>query len=299
MTIETPPRPAARRDIGADVMTLVDTMTRLRAECPWDKAQTVKTLRPYLLEEAHEVLDILDGLADDGGDGGDACAADHRDELGDLLLQIVFQSEIQREAGRFDVGDVARAIDAKLKRRHPHIFGGEGAEIAKASGTAPGSQDFWEAIKRAERAASGKDVVKKSSALDGVPKHLPALLRAYRTGEKARGAGFDWPTHEGVVDKIEEELGEVKAAIAQGDKAAIAAEIGDMLYALTNLARHFEIDAETALRQTISRFEGRFRLVEEQLAAQGKTPEQCDLDELEANWQEAKRRLAAPPDPSP
>jgi MazG family protein len=280
---------AARRQIRDDVMALVDTMTRLRRECPWDKAQTIKTLRPYLLEEAHEVLDVLDGLDQDGGAAvdGDVGPDDHRDELGDLLLQIVFQSEIQRDAGRFDVGDVARAIDDKLKRRHPHIFGGDGV-----AGTTPGSQQSWEAIKRAERAAQGKDEVKVSSALDGVPKHLPALLRAYRTGEKARGAGFDWPDHHGVVDKIEEELAEVKAAIVSGDKDAVAAEIGDMLYALTNLARHFEIDAETALRQTISRFEGRFRLVEEQLRAQGKTPEQCGLDELEANWQEAKRTLA-------
>lgn len=275
----------ARRTIADDVLTLVDTMTRLRRECPWDREQTVKTLRPYLLEEAHEVLDVLDALDDDGGGPR---AAEHREELGDLLLQVVFQSEIQREAGRFDVGDVARAIDDKLKRRHPHIFGGEGI-----AGTTPGSANFWEAIKRQERAALGKDEVKKSSALDGVPKHLPALLRAYRTGEKARGVGFDWPDHTGVVAKIEEELLEVKEAIASGDKAAIASEIGDLLYAVTNLARHFELDPEASLRQTIGRFEARFRVVEELLAAEGKTPEQTSLDELEARWQEAKRRLKA------
>jgi len=165
----------ARRTIADDVLTLVDTMTRLRSECPWDREQTVKTLRPYLLEEAHEVLDVLDALDDDGGGPR---AAEHREELGDLLLQVVFQSEIQREAGRFDVGDVARAIDDKLKRRHPHIFGGEGV-----AGTNPGSANFWEAIKRQERAALGKDEVKKSSALDGVPKHLPALLRPVRLGD--------------------------------------------------------------------------------------------------------------------
>ena len=157
----------------------------------------------------------------------------------------------------------------------------------------PGTQGFWEAVKRAERAAKGKDTHKKSSALDGVPQHLPALLRAYRTGEKARGAGFDWPDHHGVVAKIEEELGEVKEAIASGDKAAIESEIGDLLYALTNLSRHFEIDPEAALRQTITRFETRFRLVEELLAAEGRTPGQTPLDELEARWQEAKRRLAS------
>jgi MazG family protein len=283
--VTQPPSPP-RRSIADDVLILVDTMTRLRAECPWDRTQTVKSLRPYLLEEAHEVLAVLDVLDDDGG-GDTTIVAEHREELGDLLLQVVFQSEIQREAGRFDVGDVARAIDAKLKRRHPHIFGGDGV-----AGTVPGTQGSWEAIKRAERAAKGKDVERRSSALDGVPRHLPALLRAYRTGEKARGAGFDWPDHHGVVDKIEEELGEVKQAIDSGDTAAIESEIGDLLYAITNLSRHFEIDPEAALRQTIARFEMRFRVVEELLAAEGKTPEQTPLDELEARWQQAKRRLA-------
>ena len=277
------PLATIRRDAGADLLALCDTMTRLRRDCPWDKEQTVKSLRPYLLEEAHEVLEVLDALNDDGAGPR---VGEHKDELGDLLLQIVFQSEIQREAGRFDVGDVARAITAKLIRRHPHIFGGEGV-----SGTAPGSQDFWEAIKRKERAERGADVVKKSSALDGVPKHLPALLRAYRTGEKARGVGFDWPDHNGVLDKIEEETREVKEAIESGDKAHIASEIGDLLYAITNLARHFEIDAEAALRGTIGRFEARFRIVEELLDAEGKIPEQTPLDELEDKWQEAKRRL--------
>jgi len=275
--------PALRRDAADDLLALCDTMARLRRDCPWDKEQTVKSLRPYLLEEAHEVLEVLDALEPDGSGPR---VGEHKDELGDLLLQIVFQSEIQREAGRFDVGDVARAITAKLIRRHPHIFGGEGVE-----GTAPGSQDFWEAIKRKERAARGADVIKKSSALDGVPKHLPALLRAYRTGEKARGVGFDWPDHEGVLAKIEEETLEVKEAIATGDKTLIAGEIGDLLYAITNLARHFEIDAEAALRGTIGRFEARFRVVEELLDAEGKIPEQTPLDELEEKWQEAKRRL--------
>lgn len=278
-----------RRDAAADLLALADTMTRLRRDCPWDREQTVKTLRSYLLEEAHEVLAVLDGLADDGGPGADVDVGEHRDELGDLLLQIVFQSEIQREAGRFDLGDVCRAINAKLVRRHPHIFGGDGVD-----GTTPGTQEFWEAMKRRERASSAKGArtARKPSALDGVPRHLPALLRAFRTGEKARGVGFDWPTHEGVVDKIEEEVAEVKDAIASGDRAAIAAEIGDLLYAVTNLARHFEIDAEAALRQTIGRFEERFRVVEQLLDDEGRTPEKASLDELEDRWQQAKRLLA-------
>lgn len=283
-------RALLRRDAADDVLALADTMTRLRKDCPWDREQTVKTLRAYLLEEAHEVLDVLDGLDEDGGDSGENGLVDeHRDELGDLLLQIIFQSEIQREAGRFDVGDVARAITRKLIRRHPHIFQADGS--GGVDGTKPGSQEFWEAMKRQERA---NKPAKKKSALDGVPHHLPALLRAYRTGEKARGVGFDWPTHEGVIAKIKEELAEVEDAIANKSKEEVAGEIGDLLYAITNLARHFEIDAEGALRQTISRFESRFRVVEDLLAEEGKTPEKTSLDELEAKWQQAKKLLSQP-----
>lgn len=278
--------PPIRRDVAEQFLTLCDTMTRLRAEdgCPWDRAQTLQTLRSYLLEETHEVLEVLDALPPDGGGPR---AMDHRDELGDLMLQIVFQSEIQREAARFDVGDVCAAIHAKLVRRHPHIFGDAAPE-----GT-PGSKEGWEAIKRKERAEKGGAAGRASSALDGVPRHLPALLRAYRTGEKARGAGFDWPSHHGVVDKIKEELGEVERAILDGKKERIADEIGDLLYAIVNLARHFEIDPEGATRSTIARFEERFRLVEQSLAAEGKTPEKEQLDELERRWQEAKRLIEA------
>lgn len=276
-----------RADAAHDLITLTDTMTRLRKECPWDKDQTLKTLRSYLLEEAHEVLEVLDALDDDGGGPH---VLEHRDELGDLLLQIVFQSEIQREAGRFDLGDVAAAITHKLIRRHPHIFGGEGVE-----GTTAGTQDLWEAMKRKERAEQPgtATAATRTSALDGVPTHLPALLRAYRTGQKARGVGFDWPTHQGVLDKIKEELGEIEGAIAGGNREEISAEIGDLLYAVTNLARHFDIDAESSLRQTIRRFESRFRIVEQLLAAEGKIPEQTPLDELEAKWQQAKQQLAS------
>lgn len=275
-------------------------MTKLRAPdgCPWDREQTVKTLRGYLLEEAHEVLEVLDALDEDGGASQQpAMVGEHRDELGDLLLQIVFQSEIQREHGRFDVGDVCAAITDKLKRRHPHIFLDKGAV---AEGT-PGSKEGWEAIKRKEREAKGLPGKEErpKSALDGVPHNLPALLRAYRTGEKARGAGFDWPTHEGVVDKIDEEVGELKEALASGKREEIESEIGDLLYALTNLSRHFEIDAESALRKTIARFESRFRVVERLLADEGKTPEKTSLDELEEKWQQAKKLLATAPQHTP
>lgn len=279
--------PPLKREAAERFLALCDTMTKLRAPdgCPWDRDQTVKTLRSYLLEETHEVLEVLDALDDDGGARNASTVDEHRDELGDLMLQIVFQSEIQREHGRFDVGDVCEAIRQKLVRRHPHIF----TPGAVAEGT-PGSKEGWEAIKRKEREAKGAPDVPKS-ALDGVPKHLPALLRAYRTGEKARGAGFDWPTHHGVVDKIDEEVRELKEAIASGDKQHIEHEIGDLLYALTNLSRHFEIDAEGALRNTIARFESRFRVVEQLLRDEGKTPEKTPLDELEEKWQRAKKLL--------
>lgn len=290
--------PTLKREAAERFLELCDTMTKLRAPdgCPWDREQTVKTLRSYLLEETHEVLEVLDGLDDDGG-GPRERVEEHRDELGDLMLQIVFQSEIQREAGRFDVGDVCQAIQSKLVRRHPHLFG------------ASAVREDWEALKRKERDAKGATGATNASksALDGVPKNLPALLRAYRTGEKARGVGFDWPTHEGVLDKIREELGEIEGAIADQradttdparHKEHIESEIGDLLYAVTNLARHFEIDAEGALRNTIARFESRFRVVEELLAAEGKTPEKTPLDELEAKWQQAKRRLASTSGPT-
>lgn len=274
-----------RRSAGEAFLRLCDLMTRLRSPegCAWDRAQDLHTLRPYLLEEAHEVLDVLDDLTPDGG--GER-ALEHRDELGDLMLQIVFQAEIQREHGRFDVGDVCESIYEKLVRRHPHLFGAE-EERAK-------ERPDWEAIKLAEREAQGTKAQgnKAKSALDGVPRHLPALLCAYRVGQKAHRVGFDWPDPSGVLEKIEEELGEVKEAVAAGDRQRISDEIGDLLYAIVNLTRHFEIDPEACLRRTIGRFERRFCRVEERLAREGKSPWGLDLDELEAHWQAAKRELS-------
>jgi tetrapyrrole methylase family protein / MazG family protein len=269
------PRAKAEAAFGA----LFDVMQRLRAPggCEWDRAQDLHTLRPYLLEEAHEVLDVLDAL---GPDGAGPRAGEHRGELGDLLLQIVFQSEIQREHGRFDLGDVCNAVREKLLRRHPHIFGG-------------GERQSWEALKRDEREAEGAG---HKSALDGVPKELPALLRARRLGEKAHFVGFDWPDHEGVMAKIEEELLEVKEAIEGADPARVSDEIGDLLYAIVNLTRHMDVDPEASLRRTIGRFEQRFRIVEQRVRDKGKRPEECGLEELEAHWSEAKRQLAASDD---
>lgn len=265
---------------GEAFRALVALMAGLRAPgaCDWDRAQDLHTLRPYLLEEAHEVLDVLDAL---DADGGGPRAMEHKEELGDLLLQIVFQSQIQREHGRFDIADVCDAIHDKLVRRHPHLFG-----------AAEEKQD-WEAIKRKEREGRGEA---EKSALDGVPKELPALLRAFRVGEKAHAVGFDWPDHKGVIAKIEEELAEVKEAVESGEKDRISDEIGDILYALVNLTRHMNVDPEASLRRTIARFESRFRIVEERVRESGKRLEDCPLEELDGHWEAAKKILAASSD---
>lgn len=269
---------ALRREAGEALLALCDVMTTLRSPegCDWDRAQDLHTLRSYLLEETHEVLDVLDRLTPEGG--GPA-SMEHRDELGDLLLQIVFQAELQREQGRFDMMDVCDAIRSKLIRRHPHLFGD----------TPRDQKPSWEALKRQERVARGDASV---SALAGVPREIPALLRAYRVGEKAHRVGFDWPDPSGVLDKIDEELAEVREAMQGGDKTRVAEEIGDLLYAIVNLSRHFAIDPEAALRGTIRKFEERFAGVEERLRTRGQTPEELPLEELEAHWQAVKRELA-------
>ncbi len=273
-----PPSPAddrTRRNAADALLALADVMTRLRAPdgCPWDAEQDLHPLRRYLIEEAHEVLEVIDQL----GPSGDGDLQAHRDELGDLLFQVVFQSEIQREAGRFDLGDVAQAIHDKLVRRHPHVFEGKARQ--------PGD---WERIKAEERAAKG---IEHRSALDGVPTGLPALMRAYRLGKKANAVGFDWPDPGGVVEKIKEELGEVEEALASGDKEHFAEEIGDLLYAIVNLSRHMEVDPEAALRGTMRRFQARFALVEEGLRQEGREAKGTSLEELEERWQAAKRQL--------
>ena len=211
MSCPPPDDDRTQRSAGDALLALADVMSRLRADggCPWDREQDLHTLRPYLIEEAHEVLETLDRLSPDGAGPWQ----EHRDELGDLLFQVVFQSEIQREAGRFDVGDVARAIHDKLVRRHPHVFEGKARE--------PGS---WERIKAEERAAKGE--APRTSALDGVPAGLPALQRAYRLGKKANAVGFDWPDPSGVVEKIHEELGELEEALASGDPESALAKAG-------------------------------------------------------------------------
>jgi MazG family protein len=248
---------------------LIDVMARLRAPggCPWDREQTPATLRSYLVEETYEVLDAIDA-----GDARALC-----EELGDLLLQVVFQAEIAAEAGRFDIADVARAIHAKLVRRHPHVFGD--VEVADADEVARN----WRHIKAAERRAAGED-----DAFAGVPRALPALAHAQQLGDKAAHLGLDWPDVAGVVAKLHEEQEELERALASGDGAAVGHEIGDVLLTVTSLARHTGVAAEMALREANARFVARARGAEAAARARGTTLAALAADERERLWQAAK-----------
>ena len=252
------------------VIELARIMAVLRAPggCPWDAEQTHASLKPYLAEEAAEVLDAID-------EGDDQALAD---ELGDLLLQVVFHCQIAQEEGRFTLQDVARGICEKLRRRHPHVFAEAKADTPQAV------LAQWERIKKAERGNESR----RKSAVEGVPRSLPALHRAHKMQKKAASVGFDWPAIEGVMAKIEEELAEVKGALASGDDDAVAAEIGDLLFAVVNLSRFRNRVAEELLQGTIKKFERRFRRIEEVLAERGLRPEDCSLEELDALWNRAK-----------
>jgi tetrapyrrole methylase family protein/MazG family protein/ATP diphosphatase len=253
---------------GRTLPRLVEIMQRLLAPggCPWDREQTLETLRSYVVEEAHEVVDAIDRGAPE----------DLREELGDLLLQIVFQSELARAKGWFGPDDVVAAICDKLVRRHPHVFGD--TQVSGASEVIAN----WELIKAKEKQGRG--------ALDGVPVALPALLRALRMSEKAARVGFDWPDGQGARDKLSEELGELDAAVRAGERAEMEHELGDLLFAIVNYARKLELDPEAALRGTLGRFEARVRAVEAAIAAQGRSLEGLSAAELDALWMQAKAR---------
>jgi ATP diphosphatase len=242
--------------------------------CPWDIDQTFRTIAPYTIEEAYEVADAIER--------NDMPAL--KEELGDLLLQVVYHSQIASEAGAFRFEDVAAAIADKMVDRHPHVFGD--LKIADADA----QTISWEARKAAERAK--KTGAEPVGALDGVARALPALLRAEKIQKRAARVGFDWKTIGPVMDKIEEELSELRGEIEAGkrDQARITDELGDVLFAVANLARHCKVDPETALRSTNDKFERRFRYVEKQLAAQGRKPTRATLEEMEALWQEAKTK---------
>jgi ATP diphosphatase len=249
---------------------LLDIMARLRDPehgCPWDREQDFSTIAPYTIEEAYEVADAIER--------GDVPAL--KDELGDLLLQVVFHARMAEEAGNFAFDDVANAISDKMIRRHPHVFGD--AQIASVAA----QNEAWEAHKAAERAASGG----AESVLDGIALAFPALLRAAKVSRRAARIGFDWPDARGVIAKINEEVAEIEAEIdAGGGRERLEDEIGDLLFAAANLARKLDIEPETALRRATAKFERRFRQVET-LAAERGTDK--DLDALEALWQDVKR----------
>jgi ATP diphosphatase len=260
------------RDIGA----LIDIMAALRTPgtgCPWDLEQSFATIAPYTIEEAYEVADaIARGDLDD-----------LRDELGDLLLQVVFHARMAQEQGAFDLGDVVEAITAKLLRRHPHVFGdARGLKVEAVN-------ELWERIKAQEKAAqaeNGKPA--EAGALAGVPVALPALTRALKLQEKAGKVGFDWNDPRAVLSKIREEADEIEAALDGDDGNAVGREVGDLLFAVVNLARHVKADPESVLRATNQKFERRFASIERALAAQGKSPRESTLAEMDALWDAAK-----------
>jgi nucleoside triphosphate diphosphatase len=259
-----------------NIARLLEIMARLRdpaAGCPWDREQNFATIAPYTIEEAYEVAEAIEH--------GDFAAL--KDELGDLLLQVVFHSRMAEEAGLFAFEEVAAAIVEKLIRRHPHVFGGAAVRDAAQQTVA------WEEQKAAERHARAARAGGKASALDGVGPALPALTRALKIQRRAARVGFDWPDAAPVLDKIDEELGELRAELPAGDPARLEDEIGDLLFAAVNLARKLETDPETALRRATLKFERRFRRVEALLAAEGRVAAETPLDELEALWQRAKR----------
>ena len=266
-----------------DISRLLEIMAALRTPvtgCPWDLEQNFETIAPYTLEEAYEVADAISR--------GDL--VDLRDELGDLLLQVVFHAQMAKEQGAFDFGGVVDAITTKMIRRHPHVFGDD---KARGAGMAKG---MWERIKaeekaakRAARIANGLDPEDHGKGyLDGVPVALPALTRALKLQEKAARVGFDWKDAKPILDKIEEEIAELREAIESDDRSAVEDEFGDVLFALVNFGRHLKIDPEKAVRGTNEKFRMRLHAVERALEQAGSSLEEASLDEMEALWQRAK-----------
>ncbi|HWJ06984.1 MAG TPA: nucleoside triphosphate pyrophosphohydrolase [Steroidobacteraceae bacterium] len=253
---------------------LLQIMTRLRDPqhgCPWDREQDWASIAPHTIEEAYELADAIARTDPDAV----------RDELGDVLFQVVFQARIAQERGLFDFEDVARTIADKLERRHPHVFGDARIESAAAQTQA------WEEHKRAERAAKGQG----TGALDGVTLGLPALTRAGKLGSRAAKVGFDWPDAGAVLDKVDEEIAELRHELAAGTAAGTREELGDLLFALTQAARHLGVDPEGALRDANAKFERRFRHVEAMLAREGLAASDVDMNHLEALWGVAKREI--------
>lgn len=265
-----------------DITRLLEIMQALRTPvtgCPWDLEQDFKSIAPYTLEEAFEVIDAIE--RDD--------IDDLREELGDLLLQVVFHARMAEEMQAFDFGDVVQAITHKMIRRHPHVFG---EEAARGAGMAKGMWDKIKAEEKAERrerrAALNLGAVESTGFLDDIPHGFPALMRALKLQQKAAKVGFDWSEAAPILDKIEEEIGELKQAIANGDRENTEEEYGDLLFAMVNLGRHLKLEPESALRGTNEKFRSRFHYIERKLNEQKQTLDAATLDEMEALWQEAK-----------
>lgn len=271
----------------AAIHRLLRLMQRLRdpvGGCPWDQEQTFGTIAPYTIEEAYEVADAIER-----NDLGEL-----RDELGDLLFQVVFHAQLAQERGAFDFDDVIAAICDKMERRHPHVFGSDRIATAAEQTVA------WENHKRQERDAKGTKAAASSSVLDNVPVALPALTRANKLGKRAATVGFEWPDVSGALDKIEEEIGELRAEIAaDSDAKAMEQELGDLLFSVVNVCRYLKVEPETALRGTNAKFERRFRYIEQQLRAQGRSPKDASLEEMDRLWDEAKRQFSPHSEPGP
>ena len=269
----SPDDDATRDDLppGPPIDRLLAVMARLRdpdGGCPWDLEQSFETIAPYTIEEAYEVAEAITV--------GDRAAL--KDELGDLLLQVVYHARMAEEEGSFGFDDVAAAIAEKMIRRHPHVFGDATVADAEAQTGA------WERQKAEERARKAAAEGRTASALEGVSAALPALMRSVKLQRRAARVGFDWPEIGPVLAKIEEEIRELREEVAAGDAARLEDEMGDVLFAVVNLARHLGVDPETALRRSNAKFERRFRGVEDRLAAQGLTPDEAGLDAMEAIW---------------
>ena len=258
------------QDPTQELARLLSIMARLRAPdgCPWDQVQDFASIAPYTIEEAYEVADAIQR----------ADMAALEDELGDLLFQVVYHAQMASEAGAFDFARVARGIADKMIRRHPHVFGEAAARDAAAQ------TEAWEVQKQAERAARAE-----TGTLAGLPTALPALTRALKLTRRAARVGFDWPDAALVLDKLAEETEELRAELASGDRAAMAEELGDMLFVMANLARKLELDPEDCLRAANAKFERRFNAVEGRLAAEGVSLSEAGLDRMEAEWQQVKQ----------
>jgi ATP diphosphatase len=269
-------------EASKDISRLIEIMAALRnpeTGCPWDIVQTFETIKPYTIEEAYEVSDAIER-----NDMDDLC-----DELGDLLLQVVFHARMAEEAGEFSFGDVVEAITAKMIRRHPHVFARSEADTPDAV------KKQWDNIKQAEkreraerRAARGISEDFKAGFLGSVQRSFPALTEALKLQERAAKVGFDWSAPEPILDKIEEEIGELREALASGDHAKVSDELGDLIFAVVNIGRHVKADPEQSLRGTNTKFRRRFKHIETSLEAEGETLEAATLERMEELWQAAK-----------